>query len=110
MAGLDKGDIVRLQHGVLSDKPVTYITVKNEEIKKKLENSPDILGTGEKNGELWLAVPRETRIADFINKATAKVKKLTTASLKKELINLGIPVIGNFVKRKDVVKFLSKRI
>ena len=59
MAGLNKGDIVRLQHGVLSDKPVTYITVKNNEIKKKLENSPDIVGTGEQNGELWLASPKE---------------------------------------------------
>jgi hypothetical protein len=75
MAGINKGDILRATHGIIDKKPVTYITVKDKVVKEKLEKLPDVITTGEdQNGDLWVAIPKEVSLKDFVSKVVASLR------------------------------------
>ena len=71
---LNKGDVLRANHGVIDNQPVTYIYVKNMDIRSLLENHPQVIKVGEdKLGtdkpEYWLAIPRGLQVKKFVDEA-----------------------------------------
>ena len=67
---IQKGDILRVTHGVLNSQPVVYIYVKDKVVLEKLKDLPDVIKTGEDaNGDIWLVIPKTISLKDFINKA-----------------------------------------
>lgn len=74
IAALNKGDITRASHGMLDGQPVTYLTLKDKSIFGLLESHPQVMSKGEKNGELWVAIPRDLRLKEFSDSVLAKIQ------------------------------------
>jgi len=74
VAALGKGDITRASHGMLDGQPVTYLTLKDKNVLDLVGNNPTVVSRGEKNGELWVAIPRATRLKDFSDSVVDKIQ------------------------------------
>lgn len=90
---LQKGDILRATHGVIEGLPVTYIFLKDKNIKEKLEKAPNVVKTGEDpNGDLWIAIPKKVALKDFLAKApvAASFRKSVFAKYQIQTVYRGL--------------------
>jgi len=102
MSKVQKGDIIRSDHGVLKGIPVTFVTVKDESVKEKLSKHPKVVDTGEKNGELWIAIPRKLPLKDFV---AASFNVLSTGEMTQEDIEKG----GDYYDERIALESICKK-
>ena len=78
---IKKGDILRTQYGTLDNQPITYITVKDINVRNTLEKHPKVIKVGENirgksnDKDYWLAIPRGVSLKNFIDEMPKEVKE-----------------------------------